>query len=405
MNILIVSQFYYPEQFLINDIAPELVKQGHTVTVLTGLPNYPKGEVEKEYKFLKNRKQIIGGVKIIRCFEIGRRKSTLFLALNYLSYAISASIKALFLKEKFDVIFCYQVSPVTMGIPAIVYKKKNNVPFFLYCCDIFPESVKSHISSENNIAYKAIKLLSSYIYKQCDHIAVSSKPFTSYLEKVNGVSSNKLSYLPQHADDKYLNLDLTVTDNNCVDFIFAGNIGYGQNIDCIINAVEIIKEIPNFLVHIVGEGSKLAECKMLVDEKQLNNKFIFHGRYPMEEMPQFYKMADACLLTLRSNNFVSNTIPSKLQTYMVVGKPIIGAINGAAHEIINESNSGICVNSGDHEALAEAMKDFIINPIAYKGCGNNGRKFFKENFTKEIFMKSIGEIFNNLVEVKKNVQR
>lgn len=398
MNVLIVSQYYFPEQFLINEIAPELVKQGHAVTVLTGLPNYPKGKVEKEYKFFKNRKQTIDGVKVIRCFEIGRRNSTLFLALNYISYAISATIKALLLKDKFDIVFCYEISPITMGIPAIAYKKRHKVKLLLYCCDIFPESVKSHIKSEKNIFYKLIARLSKYIYNQCDHIAVSSSPFIDYLFNINDIDKKKMSYLPQHADRGYLSMDMSVPDVECTDFLFAGNIGFGQNIETIIEAVELIKDISGFIVHIVGDGSRLSYLKEMVDMKGLNNKFKFYGRYAAKDMHQFYRMADALLLTLRSNNFVGMTMPSKLQTYMTTGKPVIGAINGAAEEVINESKSGICVNAGDYKALAEVMKDFIINADKYKDCGENGKKYFLEHFTKEIYIVKLEDTLNKLME-------
>ena len=132
MNILIVSQFYNPEQFLINEIAPELVKRGHSVTVLTGLPNYPQGRVYPEYRFRNRRSEIIDGVKVIRCFETGRRDSSFSLALNYISYAVSASLKALSTSEEYDVVFCYQLYAVTMGLPRIVYKFRKNVKIDIY---------------------------------------------------------------------------------------------------------------------------------------------------------------------------------------------------------------------------------------------------------------------------------
>jgi len=397
MNILIISQYYYPEHFLINDIAPELVKRGNSVTVLTGLPNYPKGKIAKEYKWFRKRREVIEGVKVIRCFEIGRRNSRLFLTLNYLSFAFSASIKVLFLRKEFDVVFCYQLSPITMAFPAIVYKKCANVRMLLYCLDIFPESIKSHIKSEKNIIYKMSALVSRYIYNNCDYILVSSKPFINYLHEINNVPKEKMSYLPQHADDRFLNDNLSVQNNNVVDFLFAGNIGYGQNIECIVNAVEIIQGIKNFVVHIVGDGSRLEYIKKMVIEKKLSHKFVFHGRIPFDEMDKFYKLADACLLTLRGNNYVSNTIPGKLQMYMTTGKPIIGAINGAAQEIINESECGVCVNANDYKSLAEVMKDFIENPHKYRNCGENGRKYFRENFTKNNYINCLEKTLNKLL--------
>ena len=146
MKILIVSQYFYPEQFNINEIAAELVKRGNEVVVITGLPNYPQGKVLSEYKHGKNREETYEGVKIIRTFESDRRDGAIGLALNYTSFAFSAAVKTLFMKEKFDVVFCYQLSPVTQAIPAIVYKTIHHTKMKLYCLDIFPEAVKSHIS-------------------------------------------------------------------------------------------------------------------------------------------------------------------------------------------------------------------------------------------------------------------
>lgn len=399
MNILVISQYFFPEQFLINDITKELVNRGHNVTVLTGLPNYPNGEVPKDYKWFKNRREVINGVEVYRSFEIGRRTGTLSLFLNYVSYALSASIRVLFSNKHFNIIFCYQVSPITMGIPSIIARRKFKAPILLYCLDLFPESVKSHTKNNENIVYKAVHRLSKYIYTKCDKIAVSSKSFITYLTKVNDVEASRLSYLPQYASDILLSKNLTSSNNGSIDFMFAGNIGYGQNIECIIDAVEIIKDVPNFTVHIVGDGSRLPYIKELVNKKGLIDKFTFHGKHPSEEMHRFYKLADVLLITLRSDNYVSNTIPGKLQTYLTTGKTIIGAINGDGQEIIKESQCGLCVNAGDAEGLAWAMREFILNIDNFGDCGLNAQKYYLENFTAESFYASLTKMMNDLVEL------
>lgn len=396
MKILAICQYYFPEQFRINDICEELVKRGHEVTVLTGLPNYQDGKVPKEYRCFKRRKENINGVRVIRCWEIGRGRTTFRLALSYMSYMLSASIKALLLNKNFDVVFGYQMSPVTQILPGLIYKWRNKKPLMIYCCDIWPESIKSLFKNENGIIYKIARAISKKVYSCGDLISVSSKPFIEYLFTTHGLSEDKMAYLPQHAEDTYLSIDFTPNDNGCVDFLFAGNIGIAQDIDTIINACEINKDIGGFRVHIVGDGSYLQKSKQLAKEKQLEEIVIFHGRHPLDKMPEFYKLADACLLTLKDDNKTGLTMPSKLQSYMAAGKTVIGAINGAAHEIVNESKCGVCVDASDSMALSKVMRDFIKNTNSFKDCGKNGREYFKKHFTKEIFIKELENTLKGL---------
>jgi len=386
MKILVVCQYYYPEQFRINDICEQLVEDGHSVTVLTGLPNYPNGDVPKEYRRGRKRKEVVKGVNVIRSFEIGRKNGVVGMALNYASYMLSASFKALFFNKDVDIIFVYQLSPVTMALPGIVLKKRLRKPLYLYSCDIWPESMKNIIPDENGFTFKVVKRFSRYLYSQCDAITVTSKPFIEYFNQEHSIPIERISYIPQHAEDMYLQLDSSPADE-ITDFVFMGNIGIAQDIECILDAAERLKQIPKFKIHFVGDGSYLEKSKTIVSSKGINDVVIFHGRHPLERMPDFYKIADACLLTLKDENLIGLTMPSKLQGYMAAGKAVIGAINGAAQEVIKESQCGLCVNAGDSKALAEAMKDFIENPVKYKSCGENGREYFIKHFTKDIYMK------------------
>jgi glycosyltransferase involved in cell wall biosynthesis len=402
MKILVVCQYYYPEQFRVNDICEQLVTDGHTVTVLTGLPNYPIGVIPKEYRWGRKRKEVINGVKVIRSYEFSRKKGVLSLGLNYLSYMLSASIKTLFMKKDFDIIFVYQLSPVTMALPAIVMKKITKLPVYLYSCDIWPDSMKNIISNENKFIYKLVKKFSTYLYSQCDGLSVTSKPFIDYFNKVHSIPLDKISYIPQHAEETYLNIE-KAHKNGTTDFVFMGNIGIAQDIDCILEAIEKIKLVPNFKVHFVGDGSYLEESKKITKEKGLSDYVEFHGRHKLEEMPKFYKLADACLLTLKADNLVGLTMPSKLQGYMAAGRPVIGAIDGAAKEVIEESKCGVCVNASDSQQFAIAIQDFIENPDRYNDCGENGRKYFKETFIKDIYMEKLETQFNGLIGDANNV--
>ena len=391
MKILTVCQYYYPEQFKVNEICEALVKQGHEVTVLTGLPNYPTGIVPKEYKGLKKRKEVINGVNVIRSFEVGRGTGKLKLMLNYLSFMITASFKALFLSNDFDVVYVFQLSPVTMAIPAIIYKKLKRKKLFLYCQDLWPESLKALNISEKSIVYKIINKVSYFVYNQCDEIAVTSKSFIQYLINQHGVSEDKIVYHPQHAEELFLSINGEVEKNNQIDFLFAGNIGKVQDIDCILKAVNEIKSLKQFHVHFVGDGSYLETAKRISRQLDVEEKVTFHGRYPLDKMYDFYKMTDAFLLTLQGGNFLSQTVPSKLQGYMAAGKPIFGAIDGAAQDIIKEVNCGQCTNAGDYKALSKYMKHYIENYDDYKECGSRGHQYFKQNYSLEVYLKNLND--------------
>ncbi len=397
MKILVVCQHYYPEQFRITDICERLAADGDDVTVLTGLPNYPIGRVPKEYKLGRKRREIINGVNVRRCVVVGRYGGTIKLALNYLSFMISASLKALFIKKDFDLIYVYQLSPVLMALPGILMKKRTKKPLYLYCLDLWPESIKNIISSEKNLIFRFMRKLSRHIYSQCDKISVTSEPFISYLNIVHGIQREKINYIPQHAESELLSMDL-VSSNDVVQFVYMGNIGNAQDIECILSAAERIKDECRFNINLIGAGSFLEKSKEIARQKGLDGIVVFHGRHPIEKMPDFYRLADACLITLKAKSLIGLTMPAKLQGYMAAGKPIIGAIEGAAKKIINESGCGVCVGAGDSEGLSQAMKHFIEFPNMYNKCGGNGRDYFRRYFTKETFMEKFRFTINEITK-------
>ncbi len=405
MRIMVVSQYYYPENFRINDICEELVKRGHQVTVLTGLPNYPEGIVPQEYKKRKKRHEVIKGVEVIRCFEIGRRTGGFWRILNYLSFMWSGERKAKHIDaDSFDVIYGYALSPITQMKAALKLKRRSGKKILLYCCDIWPEVLKGSIP-ENNPAYKWATRISKEVYDGSDVVQVTSKSFIKYISETHGIPASKIEYLPQHAEDEYLSMDLSPTPNGVIDFMFAGNIGTVQDLDCIVNACEILKDkIPNgWKVHIVGDGSYLETTKNMVHGKDLDQCFVFYGRHPVSEMPKYYKLADVCLITLKGDTAVGLTIPSKLQGYMAAAKPVIGAINGSAKEIIDESGCGLCVSASDYVGLASAMQECIDKWERFEKCGKKGRQYFKEHFTKEIFMDNLEKRLEEMCDKDKAV--
>jgi len=391
MKILVVCQYYYPEPFRITDICESLAEKGHEVTVLTGLPNYPEGEILQPYRYGNKRKEIINDVNVIRCYEIGRGKSKVKLFLNYFSYASSATHKALFMKEQYDVIFVNQLSPIMMGIPAIAYKWKYKKKILLYCLDLWPDSLAAGGIKPNSLIYKLFYKISKWIYSSADLILISSSMFKDYFSEVLKLDEASIRHLPQYAEDLFTvdllqNTTLNKINRN-FDFVFAGNIGDMQSVETIIRAANELKNMSNITFHIIGDGSKFENCKKLVDQMQIDS-IQFYGRRPVDEMPKYYAMADAMLVTLKKNNTLSLTLPGKVQSYMAAGKPIIGAIDGETRIIIEKANCGYTCEAENHEELAKIIKTFCINNES-ELLGKNAQNFYFENFSKEKFMTTL----------------
>ena len=390
MHSVVFSMMYAPDDFKINDIVLELIRQGHSVKVVTGLPDYATSHIPGEYRWFRKRHEKMVRYEVRRLPIIARRHGVLFRMLNYLSYVVSGSIYALFCRKKgTDAILVYETSPIFQAIPALIFKKLAHRPLTLYCCDVWPACVQAWNVSEHSFFYRFSLRASRFIYRRCDTVAVSSRPFIPYLHEVCGVDKERMPYLPQHAEDLYSDICGVYEEDGCTDFLFAGNIGAVQDVECIIKATARLPgELP-FKVHIVGAGSNLNACKQLVEQLSLQNKVVFHGRHPQSQMPCYYKMADCMLLTLRGGDMIGETLPAKAQSYLSVGKPIVGAIDGAGREMIIEADCGEGVPAGDDEALAAAMRRVIEHPAVYRQKGQNGRRFFEENYTKALFMQRL----------------
>ena len=390
MNILVVSEYFYPDNFGINGVVEELMKSGHHVRVLTGLPDYTTSKIPKKYKWFRNRHEQFNGAEIVRVPTIARRHGVFFRALAYGSFVVSSFLYACFCrKSEIDAILVYQTSPVFQAIPAEKLKKRTGKRLVLYCCDLWPESLKAWNVKESSLIFKAVHKISKRIYHRCDTIAISSKPFREYLQTVCTVPEESIVYLPQHAEDIYADICGAYQDNGCIDFLFAGNIGSVQNIDCIINAIPYVQTKRDFHVHIVGDGSELENCKQLAKRLHVTDRVTFYGRHPLSEMKKYYQMADCFLLTLRGGDFIGKTLPAKSQSYLSAGKPVLAATDGAACELIAEADCGECVPAGDYQALGAKMAQMAEHFEEYRQKGLNGRRFYEENYTREKFIGSL----------------
>lgn len=390
MKILIVSQHYWPENFRITDIAESLVSNGHQVTVLCGLPNYPKGYIFGGYKHGKNRTQEHNGVRIIRAKEIARRKGILFRFLNYYSFPYHANKLIRKLDKDFDVVLVNELSPIMSAVPGIKYAKKHNKPLIMYEMDLWPESLLAGGIKKDSFIYKHYKKASSKIYSEFDKIIVSTKEHIPYIKALPNCESLDIDYLPQYAESIFEESNCDTIDNGIIDLMFAGNIGKAQSIDTIIKAATLLKDDPKFRFYIVGSGSELDNAKKLASSSETNN-VIFYGQKPLDEMPDLYKIADAMLVTLEDKPYANMTIPGKVQSYMASGKPIIGSINGSCADFIKNNGIGYVCSSGDSESLANIIKGLDVNIL--KDIGQHSREVYFKKYSKDIF---IGKLIREL---------
>ncbi|QIH77986.1 glycosyltransferase [Macrococcoides canis] len=392
MNIIVFSQYYEPEPFLIHDKMKRLVELGHDVTVVTGLPNYPKGELISGYN---PGVYDIDGVKVIRLNVRPRRNGSKNLFLNYCSYAYKASKYTKNLKSNYDVIYVYQLSPVLMAIPAIALKKRIKKPIVLYCLDLWPESLVLRGIKKNSIIYKIFKLISKKIYTSVDLIEISSKSFEKYFNNVLKIKKNMI-YNPQYSiegETKEIETDINFL-KDYVNITFTGNIGQIQGLEVAIHAMIKVKN--KVILHIVGDGSNKEKLVELAERLEVDHRVIFHGRKPIEHMKSVMDKSDALLVTMKADEVISYTLPAKVQSYLNSGKFILGSIDGEAADVIRKSKAGLVSSAGNAIDLAKNIDEFVNKYDYYFKQGQQGIKYYNENFGKEKFIQIL---LNDLQEV------
>ena len=392
MKILVVCQYYYPEPFRIPDICEAMACRGHSVTVVTGTPNYPEGEIYPGYEKGARAEEIIGGVRVFRCPLIPRKRGALRRFLNYYSFVFSSTRFLMSLKEDFDVVFVNQLSPVMMAQGALRWAKAKKKKCVLYCLDLWPESLLAGGVAKDSPVYKVFLGISRKIYGRADALLVSSHGFRDYFRDVLGIDGGKIRYLPQYAEEMFGKVQPHDGTKDGVDFLFAGNVGQTQSVETIVEAAKRLADKTGIRIHIVGGGISLDKCRELAEG--LNN-ITFYGRRDLSEMPQFYAMADAMLVTLVSDPVLSATLPGKVQSYMAAGKAVLGSIDGETPRIIRESDCGGCVKAEDPEALAELIRESASDPARLHQQGINARNYYNSHFRKDLFIETLLEVLED----------
>lgn len=389
MNLLIVTQYFWPENFRINDLVTDLVKRGHEITVLTGLPNYPGGEFAEGYSWKKGPwRQNYAGATVLRTLLLRRGScGGVRLALNFFSFALFGSWRAWFgLRQSFDAIFVFGASPVTVGIPAIVASRRGKAPILFWVLDLWPESLTAAGGVRSPLVLGAVDRMVKWIYRRCSRVLVQSRAFIPEMAR-HGVPQEDIHYFPSWSEAVFQPLcqpDLEQLPLLPQGFkvLFAGNIGEAQDFSAVLAAAEILRDRTDISWLIVGDGRMAGWAKDEARGRGLERVF-FLGRYPLEIMPHFYAAADALLLPLKQEPIFALTIPGKLQSYLACARPILAMLDGEGSRIVREAEAGLTCPAGDSVGLAANLLSLANMPVdARIAMGLNGRRYCEANFNQ-----------------------
>jgi glycosyltransferase involved in cell wall biosynthesis len=398
LKILIVTQYFYPENFRINDVCLGLNERGHSVTVLTGKPNYPSGKYFKGYNWFSSNREKWNGIDVYRSNLILRGKgNAINLFLNYFSFAFLSCVKLFFIKSSFDKVFVFAPSPITIGIPGIFASKLFKAKSILWVHDLWPESIRIAGGVENKFIIEIIDLMTRWIYKKVDKILIQSEAFHSYIEQ-QVEDKNKISYYPFYAEPFYRieNPELKYIHGLPKGFklLFAGNIGEAQSFPTLLEAAKVLKKMNVPISWIIfGDGRMKEMVLKEISDHGLENHFILKGSLPANEMPKYFSCVDGLVVSLKKSEIFSITIPGKLQSYLACGKPVIGSLDGIGAKIINESGCGFTAKAESVEELVEAIISlFNLTKEERITLGTNGRYYFEKEFEREMLLDKLENI-------------
>lgn len=388
MRVLVVTQYFWPEHFRITDLARGLIERGHEVTVLTGCPNYPGGRIFKGYGFF-NRREIHNGIRIVRVPLLPRgSNSPLRLALNYLSFAFSASVLGpLLCKGCFDVIFVCQLSPVTVAFPGILLSKIKRAPLLMWVLDLWPDSLSAAGGIRSPQVLGMIDRMVRFIYRHCDRLLLASEGFTSSVCARN-VEPCRLRHFPNWVEPlgEVPQNDPPVLPEG-FRIVFGGNVGASQDFETILRVAEQLKYIQDIQWIIVGDGRRLAWLRAQILQRRLEGCFHLMGHFPPEYMPSIFAMADVLLVTLRPEPAFAQTIPGKIQSYMACGKPILAALDGEGGRLIHEAKCGLAVPAGDAQSLSAATKAmYEMTRDELAAMGRSGKIYCDVHFCRKFLL-------------------
>lgn len=383
MKILVITQYFYPETFRVNTLVTELVSRGHDVTVLTGYPQYPRGKIYDGYGFNKPYETEWNGAKIERIKMRPRGKTPIGLLLNCYTFVSEGKKWVKKCNEKFDAVYVFEVSPVTVGLPAIEYKKKFGTPIYFNVQDLWPENVEIVLGIHNKLVIGAINKIVDKIYSASDKILCSSNSFVENIAN-RGVSRDKLVFWPQFCTEPDF---AQATKPECYsdeyfNIVFTGNIGEAQGLDLLVDAAERLTDT-NVRWFLVGDGRAREKLQKQVSEKNLSSVVTFIGKVSEAEANRYIHFADCAYLSFQKNKLFDMTLPAKLQSYMACGTPILAAAGGESAHIVHEAQCGF-VCKQDADKLASTVRNNVMQSIELGSMRINSKRYFDEHFAMEL---------------------
>ncbi|MDH4607316.1 glycosyltransferase family 4 protein [Pseudomonas sp. BN102] len=404
MKFLLVSQYFWPESFIINDLVRKLVEQGHEVVVATGKPNYPNGDVFPGYTAKGiQRERFAESVELLRVPLWPRGQGgALNLALNYLSFVATGllCLPWLLRGRKFDAILVFAPSPITQVIPAILLKWLKRAHLAVWVQDLWPESLAATGFVRNPKVLKAVGWMVRGIYACCDTLLIQSRAFADPVARY--ARREKLVYYPNSiAAEPAVDTAETVPDELCRELeqsfsvVFAGNIGTAQAIETLVGAAELLRAEEGLRLVLVGSGSKLDWVRERKQALKLDN-LTLAGRFPMSTMPHIFERASALLVSLRDEEIFAYTIPSKVQAYLAAGRPVIASLRGEGARVVEEAGAGRICEPENARALADSILALkAMTPAEREAAGRSGRAYFNEHFDMDRQVKRLVEILGS----------
>lgn len=402
MRLLIVTQYFWPEEFRINDLVSELDRRGHEVCVLTGWPNYPQRGIYPEYRDNPDAFARLGNAEIVRVPLLARGKGRLSLAANYISFAASAAtLGAHRLRRRhFDAILVNQMSPATVAIPGIVLRYLKCAPLFVWVQDLWPESLEAAGGIHSPAILYSVSLMMHAIYTRTDHILVQSHAFIERLRQ-RGKATIPITYLPNWAqpgadEDGSTPHGRSANPAATFDIYFFGNLAESQDFPAVLDAVASLAHRDDLHWYLVGDGRKEDWIREQLALRALQKRVSLLGRFPQQDMPELYRRADALLVSLKGERAFELTVPSKVQTYLASGVPIIGMINGEAARVLRESGASFVADAGDSAGLADAVVRMMdLSPSERQRMGEAGRVYNKREFEFHRIVDRLEQLFKD----------
>ncbi|MDO9419781.1 MAG: glycosyltransferase family 4 protein [Herminiimonas sp.] len=404
LKILVVSQYFWPENFRINDLASELKKKGHEVTVLTGYPNYPDGKVFEDFTRNPHLYSLYDGVEVVRVPLFPRGQGAFRLALNYASFALSACFFGVLKlrKKKFDRIFVFEPSPVTVGLPAILLRWLKKAPVAFWVLDLWPDSLKAVGVVKSRVVLRLVGYLVSFIYSRCDVLLAQSKSFVIHIQKYCR-KDQKIEFFPNWAEDIFSDQISVEPAEELMQFegtfkiLFAGNIGDAQDFPAVLAAAELTAQQKDIQWIIVGDGRAAEWVKQEIVRLGLSNTVTMLGRFPLERMPSFYTAADALLVSLKADEIFSLTIPGKVQSYLAAGKPLLAMLDGEGASVILDAEAGLVSQAGAAADLAKAASELAaMKPEQRYVMGESGYRYYMAEFRRDALICRLEQLLLHL---------